>query len=236
MSYFIPKVNPDSYDWLERQPLEKLTAHDFRLCALDYVRHMVESNGVHPAEFQDVDIFFKPGDLQTLANVVKDWPRKEGAPRAPNPASLLMSIRTPDGSTPYTFEQALGVTVARMRAWASANNLNPENPNETPKERSNRKTAERMRKMRARHAQTDVTDPEEIALLAAVRAAKANLATGRAWVKTNEDAAKAIRDAAISAAKEAYATTVSGYHVHLKGAAEQVQIAEAALDQYRSRT
>lgn len=236
MSFVIPKVNPDSFDWLERQDLNELTAQNFKLCALDYIRHMVEVNGCHPAEFQDVDKFFQPGDLQTLANVVKDWPRKDGAPLRPNPALLMTAIRVHEGSNPLTFAQALAVSVARMRAWCEVNKLNPDNPNESAKERSNRKAAERMRNMRARNALTNVTDPEEIALLAALRNAKANLATGRAWVKTHEDTAKAARDAAIAAAKEAYAATVSGFHAHLEVATKQVQTAQAALDQYRERT
>lgn len=232
MSFVIPKVRPDSYDWLAQQNPETLQFEHFVLCAQDYVRFFVEQ-GIPADEFQAVDRFVQPGDLQNLSTVVKDWPRKEGAPPVPTPASLLDSIRIKVGGV-HTFRVALDTSVARMRAWAEATGLNPDNPNETSKERSNRKTAERMRRYRARVSDTDIQDPEEMALVRAVRVAKDNLAAGRAWVKMQEDAAKTAYDAAIAAAKLARATTVSNAQAYLQPASQAVDVAQAALDQHRA--
>lgn len=232
MSFAIPKVYPDSYIWLEKQDPELLPFKDFVACAHDYIRHNVEQ-GIPADQFVPVEQFVQPGDLQTLSTVVKEWPVKEGAPPVPTMATLLTSIRIVDPSKRNTFARSLDIMVARMRAWAEVAGLNPDNPNESKKERSNRLAAERMRRYRGRIADTDIQDPEEMALVRAVKAAKDNLAAGRAWVKMQEDAAKAAYDAAIGAAKLARAQTVSNAQAHLQVARESVETAERALESYR---
>lgn len=230
MTFVPPKTHPDSYHWLSSQDPNLIRVEDFVACAHDYAKFYSELG----QQVQPVDRFIQPGDLQTLSNVVSDWPTMEGAPRKPTMAELLVSIRLVDPSNARTFAQELDFWWQRCRQWLADKNYDPDNPNETPKERANRLAAARMRKYRGRIAEVDIQDPDEMALVRALRAAQENHKAGKAWVRGQEDAAKHAYDAAIGAAKLARSQTVSNAQSHLKVAADMVVEAERALDAYRS--
>lgn len=231
MSYVIPDIFPASYKWLEQQDPSKLTLDHYKACAQDYIRHSVEQ-GIPLEQFMPVEQFVQDGDLQTLANVVSNWPLKEGAPPAPTPASLLIAIRSFDATKATTFTQALDATYQRCRKWMEANKLNPDNPNETPKERNARLSAARMRRKRQRDAEVDYTNPEELALVRAVREAKDNVTACRKWIKAEEIKARDAYDAAVAQAKAQRAATVSAAQAWLAPTLEKLSDAERALESY----
>ena len=228
MSFVIPKTHPDSYAWLKEQNPETIKVEHFMACAHDYAKFYSAIGQV-----QDVERFVQPGDLQTLSNVVTDWPAMEGAPRRPEMAELLIGIRVIDPTNVRTFAQEIDFAWQRCRAWLADKNYDPDNPNETPKERQNRLAAARMRKYRSRINETDVQDEAEMALVRALRVAQDNAKAGKAWVRQQEDSAKHAYDAAVAQAKLARSTTVSTAQAHLQLALDSVAQAERALSEYR---
>lgn len=235
MSFAVPKINPDSYDWLAQQDPNTLPAEHFIMCAEDYIRHNVEQ-GIPADQFMPVDRFFKPGDLQTLCDVVSWWPTHPDCPvQAPTPATVLTLIRNRDPSQePVTFDGALKLFTSRVQAWLKDSGHDPNNPNESKRERDNRLAAERMRKMRRLRAEVDITDPDEMNLLRALRTAKDNLAACKKYVRDQEAAAKLAYDAAVAQAKLARSATVSAAQAWVNPTHQKVLEAEAALEAYRA--
>lgn len=238
MTFVPPKINPDSFDWLEQQDLQTLQYPHLLACAVDYIRHNVE-DGVPSEQFQDPHVFVQPGDLQELANVVSWWPQDPRCPvRKPTAGSLLTSIRNIDPSKPrQTFREALMSCQERAVTWLRANNHDPDNPNETAKERSNRMAAARMRKMRSTRALADFDpdDPEEVALIESVRMARENLRLCKEHIKTEERLAKAECETIISQAKLAKTNRIGAANSWLYPTQRTLLDAEQALDNYRIR-
>lgn len=229
MTFVPPKTHPDSYQWLSQQDPDTIEYLTVMQCAHNYVEFF---SGIDQST-QDPARFLQPGDLQTFASVVKDWPAMEGVPRKPNIADLLLSLRVLDPHNARTFAQELDFAWQRCRQWLADRNYDPDNPNETPKERSNRLAAARMRRYRSKLNETDVNDPAEMELVRALRAAQENHKAGKSWLRDQEAAAKRAYDAAVAYAKLARSTTVSTAQGHVDNAAQAVLEAERALDAYR---
>lgn len=229
MTFVPPKVHPDSYQWLSEQDINTIEYLTVMQCLYNYVEFM-QTMGMQTME---PTAFFQPGDLQTLCNVVNDWPAMDNAPRLPGLADLLLSIKITEGYPPQAFAQVLDGFVQRCRRWLVEHNHNPDKPNETPKERQKRLAAARVRRWRERMSDADVSDPDEMALVRALRAAQDNAKACRKWVRKQEAAAKAAYDAAVAQAKLARSTTVSTAQAWLPQVDQAVAEAEHTLSAYR---
>jgi len=229
MIFVPPKTHPDSYQWLRDHNPETLTYLDAIACARNYVEFFSEMG----QSTQDPVRFLQAGDLQTFCNVVKDWPAMEGAPRKPNIADIMLSLRIIDPTNVRTFAQDLDFMWQRCRAWLADKNYDPDNPNETPKERQNRLAAARMRKWRGRLNERNIDDAEEMALVRKLREAQDNAKACRKYVRDQEAAAKTAYDAAVAQAKLARSATVSAAQAWVPQVDQAVVDAERALESYR---
>lgn len=230
MSYMVPDIFPDSYKWLEQQDPNTVREEHYFACVQDYVRFCVQG-GEDAAHFMDPAQFFKPGDLQLYQTIQSVWSVVDKGRRCPTLAAMVLQVRVTAGV--YTFRESLELQYAQFRAWCHNANLDPDNLNETPKERSNRLAAARMRKMRAKTSEVDITDPAEMELVRAVRAAQDNLKACKKYVREQENAAKTAYDAAVAQAKVARSATVSAAQAWVLPTVQAVHDAEQALESYR---
>lgn len=232
MTWTVPDILSQGQKWLmETNPLH-VKEVEFWHCCTDYVAHNVKA-GIPASDFQDPAQFFKQGDLQHYANVQSAWSPDPKAPRLPGLADMLTSLRVLPGSEPRTFAQAIDFHHDRLRDWARKNKHDPDNLNETKEERERRLARDRMRRKRAKDADVDITDPGEMELVRALRAAKENLKAGKSWLRSQESAAKLAYDAAVEQAKLHRAQTVSACQQHVSAAEQKVLDAERALSSYR---
>lgn len=229
MTFVIPQTHPDSYQWLSQQDPDTIEYLVVMQCAHNYVQFFADQGFAT----QDPARFLQPGDLQTFSNVVRDWPAMEGAPRKPNIADIMLSLRIIDPTNVRTFAQDLDFLWQRCRAWLADKNYDPDNPNETPKERQNRLAAARMRKYRGKLNERNINDPEEMALVRKLREAQDNAKACRKYVRDQEAAAKTAYDAAVAQAKLARSATVSAAQAWVPQVDQAVVDAERALESYR---
>jgi hypothetical protein len=111
--------------------------------------------------------------------------------------------------------------------------VDPKNPNESKEERQARLNRERVRNHRMRHKTTDSTDPDEIALVEALRNAANNVHAGKAWLRGREKDHKLLRDQTISEARSACASAIRADTEHVTEAEKALVGAQVALDSYR---
>lgn len=232
MTWTPPDVLSQGQKWLQTANPLHVKEIEFWHCCTDFVAHNIAS-GIPEDQFQDPAKFFKPGDLQHYCNVQSVWSQDARAPRLPGLDMLLTSLRVLPDTKPMTFAESVDFFYERLRQWARDNKHDPDNLNESKEERERRLARERMRRMRAKVADTDITDPGEMDLVRALRAAKENAKAGRAWLREQETAAKHAYDAAVAQAKLHRTQTVSACQQHISSADQAVVDAQRALDNYR---
>lgn len=230
MTYVPPNPHGPAHAWLNSVAPETVTEAQFRAALVNCVEHGV-ADGVRPNQYMDVDDYFKPGDLQFYENIRSMWSPVPNARTCPTLANMQTGIRII--GQPSSFRETLDFMYGQFRKWCVNAGLDPDNLNETSVERNRRLSRERMRRKRAKDAESDITDPGEMDLVRAVRAAKENLKAGQSWFKGVEADAKTAYDAAVEAAKLARLQTVSNARPHIHAAEEAVRNAQAALDNYR---
>lgn len=231
MSWTPPDILSPGQKWLQTVDPSEVTEAQFWHCCLDYIEHNIKA-GIDPSRFQDPANFFKPGDLQHYCNVRSLWSQDPKAPPLIELDSTLSSLRV-DSDDPDTFKQVVDRCYGNLRKWAERVGKNPDDLNETKKERERRLARERMRKMRAKAAGLNVSDPNELELVKALQAAKDNVKAGRAWLKEQEVLAKHAYDSAVAKAKLQRTQTVSACQQHVSVAEQAVIEAQKALDNYR---
>lgn len=232
MTWTPPDVLSQGQKWLMTADPLHVKEVEFWHCCTDYVAHNIAA-GIPADQFQDPAKFFKPGDLQHYATVQQSWSPDAKAPRLPGLDMLLTSLRVFPDSKVQTFAEAVTFHYERLRQWARDHKHDPDNLNESKEDRERRLARERMRRMRSKVSETDITDPGEMDLVRALKAAKENARAGRAWLKEQEMAAKHAYDAAVAQAKLHRTQTVSACQQHISAADLAVVEAQKALDNYR---
>lgn len=227
MSNFI--VPPESYGYMQTADVNDVKYEWFILACHEYIAWQRACGVVF--EPQVPEQFCKPGDLQTLANVVNWWP-KNAPPRlrAPTLGSFMDDLKTGQ----HTFESRLGWYVVRIKEWITEQGGNVDNPNETAEERAKRKNRERQRAWQLRHAEGS-DDPELHALIQAAKHEAEQLSLAKAWLKGHLAELRSTEQAAIAAAKAARANGVSAAEAAVADQQKRMLDAKALVDAYKAR-
>lgn len=231
--YGIP--TPPSVAWLQTAPFDEVTYDLFLQVCRDYAQYQLAC-GVSADRIMNPEQFVKPGDLQTLANVVSWWPKSAPAtiPAPTLPRLLPAMVRTEHGND-VTFVEMLNLMRARLGPWMAANKVNPNDPNESREEREKRLNRERVARHRVRHAEEPEDDPELAALVRDAKLQSEYVTQGRKWLRDVERHAKHTYDAAVAQAKLARTATVSDAEAQLAAQIQRAEDAKALVDAYKAR-
>lgn len=231
MSFEIPAPPPIEFENITSHPAD-LISYEYFVKALYAWGHWQIGMGTPPEQLQNPATFVTEADFERYLNVVSTWPRR-AAQRPPSLPLMVSDLRTYAGSTPISFAERLDTCHKQITDWMVANGVDPTNPNESKEERQARLNRERVKNHRLRHKTTDSTDPEEIALVEALRNAANNVHAGKAWLRGREKDHKLRRDGAISDARSACAAAIRADTDHVTEAEKALVGAQVALDSYR---
>jgi hypothetical protein len=223
---------PDSVAWLQSADDNTVQWQHYQQCLLDHANYLLAS-GVPVEQIHNPYTFAEPGDLQTLQNVVSDWPRDAPAnQRAPTLYMLLQGMHIQGGVSAGNFNDQLEWYINRNTQWLIDNRRDPNNPNETREERNARLNRERVARHRLRHA-AGSDDPVEHDLIQRAKAAEESASQGRKWLKGAIQQEKVQCTADIAARKAQRDKTIESYTQAVVDAERQAADAKRVLDEYR---
>lgn len=223
---------PASVTWLQTADDNTVQWTHYQQCLLDHAEWL-RASGVPVEQIHNPYTFAQPGDLQTLQNVVSDWPRDAPpSQRAPTLYMLLQGLQIKGGVSEGNFDSQLRWYVHRNTQWLIDNKRDPDNPNESKKERDARLNRERVARHRLRHA-AGSDDPNEHELIMRAKAAEENASQGRKWLKGAIQQEKLQCTADIAARKLQRDQTIQAYTQAVADAEKQAVDAKAVLDAYR---
>lgn len=231
MPYEMPPPPPIEVDNITSHPAD-LISFEYFLKACYAWGHWQIAMGTPMEQLQDPRTFVTEADFERYQNVVNDWPRR-AAQRPPSLPLMVSDLRTQPGATPVSFGQRLDTCHAQIMDWMTQNGVDPRNPNESKEERNARLNRERVRNHRMRNKTTDSTDPDEVALVEALRNAANNVHAGKAWLRGREKDHKLKRDQIISEARSACAAAIRADSDYVTEAEKALVGAQVALDSYR---
>lgn len=231
MTFQLPPPAPLEVDNITSHPPDLISFEYFVKACYAWGNWQIAC-GVPVEQLQDPATFVTETDFDRYQNVVSSWPRR-AAQRPPSLLLMVSDLRTQAGATPMSFGSRLDLCHSQINDWMLANGVDPTNPNESKEERQARMNRERVRNHRLRNKTTDSTDPEEIALVEALRNAANNVHAGKAWLRGREKDHKLKRDETISSARSACAAAIRADTEYVTEAEKALVGAQVALDSYR---
>lgn len=218
--------------------VDAITSHEPELISFEFFKkacyawgHWQIASGVPAAELQNPETFVTEADFERFLNVVSNWPRR-AAQRPPSLLLMVSDLRTRAGAQAMSFGARVDQQYASILTWMENNGVDPARPNESDEEKKLRMNRERVARHRQKNRQAKSDDPEEVALVTALRNAAHNVQAGKAWLRDRERDHKARRDAAIAEARAACAKAIVDDRAHVTEAEKVLVGAQTALDSY----